>query len=159
MSCYMKIDDWKGNVTAKGYKDWIEVFHTDFTIKQPVSMSVGSGNNRSHSHPSLSYMTLTKRTDSSTSDFFHSSLTGKTLSEVQIHSCHGSEKIVPHVKYILRDAFVTHYEQSLNTHGMPIEVIQISYNSIEKHFIGQDEKGNTIAPQITGYKLNTAEMM
>lgn len=66
----------KGNVTAKGYEDWIEVDSFNFGVGRGISMEAGAMANREASRPSISEVTVTKRIDAASGGLFKASVSG-----------------------------------------------------------------------------------
>src|SRR5687767_7841843 len=60
---YMKYDLIKGEVTATGYKDWIEIDSTQWGVARSITSPSGSGSNREASMPNISEISVTKLQD------------------------------------------------------------------------------------------------
>jgi len=60
----------KGNVTATGYEDWIELDSIQFGVGRGISMEVGNMANREATRPSLSEVVVTKMMDNASGGLF-----------------------------------------------------------------------------------------
>src|SRR5688572_25351300 len=67
---YMKYDTIKGDVTAVGYKDWIEVNSIQWGVGRGISSPTGGGADREASAPNISEIVTTKLQDISSPYFF-----------------------------------------------------------------------------------------
>ena len=78
MAIYMNYNDKKikGNVTAKGYEDWIDISSFQFGVGRGISMEVGQMANREATRPSLSEISLSKLMDGSSGGLFKESVSG-----------------------------------------------------------------------------------
>jgi len=88
MAIYIEYEGIKGNVTAAGYKNHIEVSSLAFGVLRGISMEPGNVSNRETACPSLSQITVKKTVDSSTVSFFKESVTGATGKKVAIKFVH-----------------------------------------------------------------------
>jgi type VI secretion system secreted protein Hcp len=67
MAIYMNFNDLaiKGNVTAEGYADWINIQSLQYGIGRGISMEAGNVANREASRPSISELSISKMMDTS----------------------------------------------------------------------------------------------
>ena len=78
MAIYLEYEGIKGNVTAEGYKDHIEINTVDFGVCREISMEPGKLSNRESGHPVLSEISLNKTIDGSISSFFKAVVGGSS---------------------------------------------------------------------------------
>src|SRR5262245_58115694 len=66
MPIYMKYKDIKGEVTAEGYQEQVEVNSFQWGVGRGISTPTGSSQNREASAPSVSEIVVTKPLDNAT---------------------------------------------------------------------------------------------
>lgn len=158
MAIYLEYEGIKGNVTADGYKDHINVDTFSFGCGRGITMEPGNMANREASRPSLSEVVITKPADNSATALFKESVTGaagKKLSFKFVQT--GADKVTEYMNYDLEDVLISGYSISANAEGDPIETISISYSKIMVNYNDFDKNNASASPQRVGYCLSTAK--
>ncbi|GAB3105694.1 type VI secretion system tube protein Hcp [Aestuariicella hydrocarbonica] len=159
MAIYMSFNEnaTKGNVTAKGYENWIEVDSFNFGVGRGISMEAGAMANREASRPSLSEVSVTKALDAASGGLFKSSVTGDEGVKVEIHIVQtGANKVEKYAVYTLEDAIISSYSVSAAAGGPPHEAISISFAKIEADLTHADKSHKNTTNMRVGYDLTTA---
>src|SRR5690554_4282993 len=145
MAIYMNYNDLKikGNVTADGYKDWINVASLTFGIGRMISMEAGATANREASRPSISEVTIAKSMDAASAGLFKESLTGDEGTKVVIDLVQtGAKKLQKFASYELENCLVSSYSVSASDGSAPMESIALSFAKITMTYTaaGKDNK-------------------
>ncbi len=158
MAIYIEYEGIKGNVTAAGYKNHIEVSSLAFGVLRGISMEAGNMSNREATCPSLSQITLKKTVDSSTVSLFKESLAGSAGKKVTIKFVHtGFDSLIEFMSYTLDDCLIRGYSVKINDQEEPQEVLSLSFSKILLSYIGRDAANKSGAPIRVGYDLSTAK--
>ena len=152
MAIYMKFGSIKGPVTTDGFKDWIELESFHWGASRHIGTAARGSTSREHSEPTLSEVTVTKRTDVASPKLFLDSVAGKLDSKVEIKFTTTTKgKVETFLTYKLEDTGISNY--SLTSGGdMPMESLSLNFTKIEKSFKGTDP-GIGGAADIVGYDL------
>ncbi|MBB5211387.1 Hcp family type VI secretion system effector [Microbulbifer hydrolyticus] len=146
-----------GNVTAKGYENWIEVDSFSFGVGRGISMEAGAVANREATRPSLSEVTVTKRIDAASGGLFKSSVTGDEGVKVEIHVVQtGANSVEKFAVYTLEDVLISSYSISASAGGAPAESISLSFAKIEADLAHADKTNKNPKNMRVGYDLTTA---
>ncbi|QKX16430.1 type VI secretion system tube protein Hcp [Microbulbifer sp. YPW1] len=146
-----------GNVTAKGYENWIEVDSFNFGVGRGISMEAGAVANREASRPSLSEVTVTKRIDAASGGLFKASVTGDEGVKVEIHVVQtGANSVEKFAVYTLEDVIISSYSISASSGGAPHESISLSFSKIEADLNHADKTNKNPKNMRVGYDLSTA---
>ncbi|MCQ3829239.1 MULTISPECIES: Hcp family type VI secretion system effector [Microbulbifer] len=159
MAIYMNFNNKApaGNVTAKGYEDWIEVDSFNFGVGRGISMEAGAVANREATRPSLSEVTVTKRIDAASGGLFKSSVTGDEGVKVEIHVVQtGANSVEKFAVYTLEDVLISSYSISAAAGGAPAESISLSFAKIEADLNHADKTNKNPKNMRVGYDLTTA---
>lgn len=162
MAIYMNFNNKKikGNVTAVGYEDWIELDSFQFGVGRGLSMEVGNMANREATRPSISEITITKMMDNSSGGLFKESLVGVEGVVVQIHIVQtGSQKVEKFAAYELTDTLISSYSISGSGGGAPHESLSLSFSKIVADLQGADKSNKNGQNMKVGYDLTTAKPM
>jgi type VI secretion system secreted protein Hcp len=159
MPIFVKFADLKGNVTAKGYQDWSEVQHARFDISRPVKVEVGHKNDRIGQQPSFSHVSLTKLVDNASNSLFQIACQGKAIAKVDLHICATNDELLPYLKYTFDNVIIAKHETAFSNGGSPIELFQLSFTRVQCHYVGRDGANKPMSPFISGYNLETAEIL
>lgn len=160
MAIYMNFNGKKikGNVTAAGYEDWIELDSFQFGVGRGISMEVGNMANREATRPSISEITLTKMMDNASGGLFKESLTGTEGVVVQIHIVQtGASQVEKFATYELSDVLISSYSSSAGGGGAPHESISLSFSKIVVDLQGADKGNKNGSSMKVGYDLTTAK--
>ncbi|MBL4827422.1 MAG: type VI secretion system tube protein Hcp [Spongiibacteraceae bacterium] len=146
-----------GNVTAKGYEDWIEVENFNFNVARAITMEAGAMANRESTRPSLSEITFTKPLDAASGGLFKSSVTGDEGVTVEIHIVQtGADQVEKFAVYTLEQCIISAYTISASPGGAPVENIALSFSRIEADLSHADKTNKNIKNMRVGYDLTTA---
>jgi type VI secretion system secreted protein Hcp len=159
MAIFMNFDNKKvkGNVTADGYDDWIDVNSLSFGVGRAISMEAGSMANREASRPSISEITFTKPMDSASSGLFAQSVAGDAGVKVIFNICQtGAKKVEKYAEYELEDCIVSSYSISASESGKPYETISLSFSKIMSDLAMTDKTNKNGTPVKVGYDLAKA---
>lgn len=148
----------KGNVTATGYEDWIEIDSFQMGCGRGISMDVGNMANREATRPSLSEVTLSKMLDNASGSLFKESLTGVEGVTVLIHIVQtGAKQVEKFAAYELSDVLISSYSISGHGGGAPVESMSLSYSKIVADLQGADKANKNGQNMKVGYDLTTAK--
>lgn len=147
----------KGNVTAEGYADWIEVDNFNFGVGRAITMEAGAMSNREASRPSLSEVSVSKALDAASGGLFKASVTGDEGVQVEIHVVQtGANKVEKYAVYKLEDAIISSYSVNASAGGPPQESISLSFSKIEADLTHADKTHKNTTNMRVGYDLTTA---
>lgn len=163
MAIYMKLTLGKlikGDVTAKGYTDWIGISSWQYGSGRAVSMNVGAGANREASVPSLSEMSMSKPMDASSPMLAQKALAGVEAgtAEIDLVRTGDGKELIIIGKVTLEGVVISSYSISASDGGAPFESFSISYNKILVDFKGADPKQKNGKEIKFEYDLATAEL-
>lgn len=158
MAIYMQYEGLKGNVTAEGYTDHIDIQSMTFGVGRGISMDPGNLANREATRPSISEITVTKLMDNSTTSLFKESVTGSNGKNVKIKFVRtGADKVNEFMNYELEDCLVSGYNVSSNGDSQPIETITLSFSKILINHTDNDSTNKSGSPARVGYDLGAAK--
>ncbi|KEQ12242.1 Hcp family type VI secretion system effector [Endozoicomonas numazuensis] len=160
MAIYMNFNSKKpaGNVTAKGYEDWIEVDSFSFGVGRSITMEAGAMSNREAGRPSLSEVSVTKLLDAASGGLFKESVTGSEGTTVQIDIVQtGTNTVQKYASYTLEDCMVSSYSIGASAGGAPTETISLSFAKIVADLSHADKTHKNKKNLKVGYDLTTAE--
>lgn len=158
MAIYLQIGEIKGNVTAEGYEDFIEIMSVSFGVMREVNMQSGRMANREVSAPNLTQISLTKEADNSVTALFKEATTGSAGSEATLKFVKTSaDQLQEFMSIVLTDCMVSGYSISGGSEGPPMESIELSYSKIEVSYKDTDKTGKGGNVQRAMYDLTTAK--
>lgn len=144
MPIYMQYDGIKGDVTAEGHKDWIELNSMQWGVGRGISSPTGASADRESSAPSISEITVSKAQDVATIDLLNEAYQGEGKT-VQIDLCKTDKgKIEVYLSYILTNTMISGY--SVSSGGdRPSESLSLNFTKIECKMtqMAADNKGAT----------------
>lgn len=147
MAIYMQIEgDFKGNVTAAGHEEWIELDSLQFGVGRGITMSVGKSKDREASEPSVSEVVVSKPMDACSPKIFREACVGKAK-KVDIHLLRTTEgNFETYMEYVLHNTLISGY--SVSSGGdRPMESITFNFTKIEMKYVmwGDDHaKGGNV---------------
>ena len=148
----------KGNVTAAGYEDWIELHSMQMGVGRAISMMVGSMANREASQPSISEMSITKPLDNASGGLFKESLTGVEGVEVIIDIVQtGAKQVEKFASYTLSDVLISSYSTSASGGAAPGESLSLSFSKLVADLQGADKTNKNGQNMKVGYDLTTGK--
>ncbi|WHI44515.1 Hcp family type VI secretion system effector [Microbulbifer sp. JMSA004] len=162
MAIYMNYNDKavKGNVTASGYEDWIEIDNLHFGVGRGITMEAGAMANREASRPSLSELTFSKRLDAASGGLLKASVTGDEGVKVEIHVVQtGANSVEKYAVYKLENVLISSYSTSASAGGPPSESVALSYAKIETELNHADKSNKNPTSMRVGYCLETAKAL
>jgi type VI secretion system secreted protein Hcp len=152
MALYMKYGSIKGSVTTEGFKDWIELESFHWGVGRAVGTAARGATSREHSEPSISEITVTKRSDVSSPKLFLDAVAGKLDSKVEIKFTTTTKgKVETFLAYKLENTGVSGYSMSSGG-DMPVESLSLNFTKISETFTGHDP-GIGGSPETVGYDL------
>ena len=159
MAIFVKIDGISGNVSAKGHEGAIAVHSMQHTFQQDISMPVGRPQDRLRAKPTFSEVILTKSMDDATNSLLNSAYAGKVIPEVQCEVIATGATLSPIAKYVFKNVLISQYETTAGAEGEPIETIALHFTKMETTYAGRDPQNTMSSPKVTGYNLETADVM
>ena len=156
MAIYMNYNGLKvkGNLTADGYKDWINVGSMQFGVGRGITMESGSMANREASRPSISEITISKTMDQSSPGLFKDSVTGDAGVKVIIDVVQtGAQKLEKFCSYELEQCLISSYTVSAGADGAPVETISLSFAKLMTSYTAADKANKAGSPTRVGYDL------
>lgn len=150
MAIFMKYGEMNGEVTAEGYKDWIELGSFQWGVGRGISSGVGGGSKREASAPSVSEITVTKTMDAFSPLALKESIGGEGVTvKIDITRTDGKGNHVAFQKYILEGTMVSGY--SVSSGGdRPSESMSLNFTKFDNEYIKVDDK---FAPTTTGHYI------
>lgn len=162
MALYMNYNDLKikGDVTAKGFENWINIGTLNYSVGRGVSMGVGSMKNREIDLPALSEIMITKGFDSSTPLLLKESLAGQDGVKIEIALVRTGSGVPEEVgRIILEDALISHYGFSADSSSPPAEQLSISYSKITADLKGADKANKNGQAIKVGFDLSEGKAL
>ncbi|HVZ09613.1 Hcp family type VI secretion system effector [Rhodopila sp.] len=160
MPIYMNYDSLaiKGDVTAEGYKDWIELNSFQLGVGRGISSPTGASADRESSAPSVSELTVTKAQDAATGKLLTEALQGEGKKVIIDLVKTESGKLAKYLSYELEDTMISGY--SISSGGdRPSE--SLSLNFVKMKCIPQkaDKDGKMTAADTVTYDLAQAKVV
>lgn len=147
MNSYLKVEkpDINGDCTASGHEKQIEVFGWSGSFSQPGSptrASAGGGTVELALHQPLS---LSKYSDSATSELMKACWAGKTLGKATL-TCYrpsgdANDKHVECLKVEMEDVVITNYSISGGDGNLPVESLAFDYGTVQYTYVLQKPDG------------------
>jgi len=138
---FLNINGIKGEAQDSVYKGWIDIYSWSFGATQSGSgghVGGGSGAGKVNMHD----ITVSKRTDTSSSDLFLKCANGKHYSDATIVARKAGEKPLEFLKIKLSQVLVTSYQLG-GSHGddTPTENITLNFRTINMNYQVQAPDG------------------
>ena len=160
MPIYLEWDGIKGDVTADGYKDHIEVNSFQYGIGRGIGSPMGGSKDRESSAPSISEVVVTKPMDNASVGLFEAALQGKGK-KVTVHfamTAAGEGNLTDYLSYELSEVLVSGY--SLSSGGdQPSESISLNFTKIMMKYIPGGSANESEGALPTGWDLATQKKM
>jgi type VI secretion system secreted protein Hcp len=152
MAIYMKYGSIKGPVTTDGFKDWIELDSFHWGVGRSVGTAARGAYSREHSEPTLSEITVTKRTDVASPKLFLDAVAGKLDNKVEIKFTTTTKgKVETFLTYKLENTGLSGFSASSGG-DMPVESLSLNFTKISTTFTGFDPAISG-SPETVGYDL------
>jgi type VI secretion system secreted protein Hcp len=157
MPIYMQYDGIKGDVTAEGHKDWIELNSFQWGVGRGISSPTGASADRESSAPSISEITVTKMQDVATTALLDEALQGEGK-KVTINFCKtDGKKLETYMSYELENVMVSGY--SISTGGdRPAESLSLNFTKITFNGTQMDKANKAGAASRVIYDLAAAKV-
>lgn len=152
MAIYMQMGKIKGNVTAEGHKDWIELTSFQMGVGRAISTAVGKAKDREASAPSISEITVSKIMDESSPFLFQEATVGLAQKVTIDFVTTGASKIETYLQYVLENCMVSGYSMSSGG-DRPSETVSLSFTKITSNYIVYDDNGKQTSKFPAGYDL------
>ncbi len=152
MPIYMQIDGIKGNVTAAGHEEWIEVHSLQWGVGRGIMTATGNVKDREASAPSISEISVTKSMCTASPHIFTEACVGKGK-KILIHLVKtDSADLQNYMEYTLEDAMLSGY--SVSSGGdRPTESLSVNFTKMEMKYIPWKDDGTKDSPIPAGYDL------
>lgn len=147
---YMNYDNLniKGDVTAAGYENWIQLNSFQWGVARAISSPIGSSI-REASAPSISDITITKMMDKSSPSLLQQALAGTGKSVViDLVKPDGKGGLFAYAEYKLTDVLISGYSVSSGGDN-PTESITLSFTKVQFLFNTIDDVGTKTTSQVT----------
>lgn len=139
MAIFMKYGSDKGEVSADGFKEWIELESFQWGVGRGISSGVGGASKREASTASISEVTVTKTLDSWSPLALKEAIGGKGA-KVEIAITRTDENGAHHAfqKYTLEKTLVSGY--SISSGGdRPSESLSLNFSKVDSEYVKIDE--------------------
>lgn len=154
MPIYMKFldDSIKGDVTADGHAEWMELNSLQFGVGRGIGSPTGNAKNREASAPSVSEVTVSRGADKASVNLFQEALvgTGKNLQIDFVRTNAGT--LVTYCVITLTNVMISGY--SISSGGdTPSESLSFNFTKVEYKFTNQTDAGAEGEPIACTYDL------
>lgn len=156
MPIYVKMEGVKGDVTAEGYADHMEVNSLQWGVGRGIGSPLGGSKDREASAPSISEVVLTKVMDQSSTQLLRDSLWGEGKKvEIKLVKT-DKDKLEIYAEYILEETMLSGY--SISSGGdRPTESISLNFTKFEFNNIEMGTKNEAGDPDRVNYDLSKAK--
>lgn len=158
MPIYMKYGAIKGDVTADGHKDWIELNSMQWGVGRGISSPTGASADREASAPSVSEITVTKAQDVATIKLLDEAFQGEGT-EVTIDLCKTDKgKLEVYLTYTLTNTMISGY--SISTGGdRPSESLSLNFTKVMCKLNQMDSANKGATSSNVTYDLAAAKIV
>lgn len=155
----MKFDNIKGNVTADGYKDWIQIDSMSFNVSRMInSPMAGVESDREASVAGLSEIQITKKTDLTSPQFFANTFQAPAAgSDIQIHFCRSGDKLQKYIEFTIGKVINSTYVFEASGDGEPYETLSLNCSKLEMKYTPFDADHKPGSPMDADFDLASAE--
>jgi type VI secretion system secreted protein Hcp len=158
MPIYLQYDSGKvkGDVTAEGHEQWIEVNSFSWGVGRAIATQTGRVADRESSAPTISEITLTKALDDCTVALLQEALTGEGV-WAQVDFCKTDQaKLEVYASYLMENCMLSGY--SVSSGGeRPQESLSLNFTAIECKVIPMKGSGSNGNASSVTYDLATAK--
>lgn len=150
MAIFMSYGAMKGEVTAEGYKDWVELSSFQWGVGRGIASGVGGGSKREASAPSVSEITVSKTLDAFSPSALKEAIGGEGVQvKIDLTRTDGKGNHIAYQKYILEGVMISGY--SLSSGGdRPSESLSLNFTKFDSEYIKLDDK---FKPTTTGHYI------
>lgn len=161
MAIYMELNlgkAIKGDVTAKGYEDWIELDSMSFGCSRDVSMEVGAMKNREFGMPYIQSIAVSKQLDASSPMLVQKALASMEAGKATIALVRTGDGDPDKIgEFKLEQVVLSDYSFAGSMGGRPSESMSISFGKIEVNFEGADKENKNGTNIKVSYDLVTGK--
>jgi type VI secretion system secreted protein Hcp len=149
----------KGEATAAGLKDAIEIYSFSFGASNPVTIGTHSGG-ASSGKVSISSFNVMKKTDSASAALFLNCCKGTHVSSMEVvcRKATGEGGQQEFLKYVFTEVFIDSIQWSGSSGGddTPTESVSFAFGKVEVTYKKQDAKGQLSAAGDVSWDLRKA---
>jgi type VI secretion system secreted protein Hcp len=158
MPIYMKYGSVKGDATADGHADWIELSSFQWGVGRGIGSPLGGSSDRESSAPSISEITATKTSDVATIDLLNEALQGEGQ-KVTVDFCKTDKgKLEIFLQYELENTLISGFSTSSGG-DRPSESISLNFTKIMCKNIEMGVKNDAGSPSAVTYDLALAKIV
>jgi len=158
MPIYMNYNDIKGDVTAAGHENWIELNSFQWGAGRGITSPTGASADRESSAPSISEITVTKATDISSTKLLNEAYQGEGQKVVIDFVKTDKGNLEIYMQYTLEDCMLSGY--SISSGGdRPSESLSLNFTKIEFKNVSMKDKNDTGDPDTVTYDLAQASVV
>ncbi len=160
MPIYMNYDSLaiKGDVTAEGHKDWVELNSFQWGVGRGISSPTGAAADRESSAPSVSEITCTKDQDKGSIKLLNEALQGEGKTVIIDFVKTDKGKLENFLTFTLTNTMISGY--SLSSGGeRPSESLSLNFTKVEMKVTPLGAAGETESPETVTYDLATAKVI
>jgi len=132
MPIYMNYDSLavKGDVTADGWKNWIEINSFQFGVGRGIASPTGGSADRESAAPSLSEIVVTKDQDTATGPIVTAALQGEGVTVIIDFVKTSSGKLEKYMEYTLTNTLISGWSTSSGG-DRPSESVSLNFTKIQ----------------------------
>jgi type VI secretion system secreted protein Hcp len=120
----------KGDVTAEGWKDWIELNSFQFGASRSIASPTGGSADRESSAPSISEIVVTKDQDSSTGPLLTAALQGEGVTVIIDFVKTSQGSLTKYMEYTLTNTLISGWSCSSGG-DRPTESVSLNFTKFE----------------------------
>jgi type VI secretion system secreted protein Hcp len=156
MPIYMQYGDIKGDVTAEGHKEWVEVGSFQWGVGRGISSPVGGSKDRESSAPSVSEITVTKTQDIASPKLLEAACVGEGVKVKLDFTKTDKGKLETYIEVTLEECMISGFSMSSGG-DRPIETLSLNFTKIEYRFTPMGTDGKPGSPETFKYDLGEAK--
>lgn len=135
MPIYLKYGDIKGDVTEPAHSGWIELMSVQWGVSRGVGSPVSPGGWKEGSGPSVSEISVTKKTDRASNRLMNESLSGKGVTAVVDHVKDSGGVATVYLRLTMSETLISSWQISgsggKGDQSPPTESLTLSFTKIE----------------------------
>jgi len=148
----------KGDVTATGWENWIELTSFQFGVGRGISSPTGGSADRESSAPSISEITVVKDQDSSTGPLLTAALQGEGV-DVEINFVKTSQgQLTKYMAYKLTNTMISGWSTSSGS-DRPTESVSLNFTRFEVDPTTIDAAGSISNANPVTYDVGLAKVV
>jgi type VI secretion system secreted protein Hcp len=148
----------KGDSTAEGFIEWIELSSFQFGVGRGISSPTGGSADRESSAPSLSEITITKAQDSSTGPLVTDALQGEGVTVIIDFVKTSAGKLEKYMRYTLTNTMISGWSTSSGG-DRPTESLSLNFTKIEIDPTTIDAAGKSSNAKPVTYDIGKAKIV